>query len=74
MTEIIIIICIVFMFFGIFISILPLQDPKEDKCKKCEHGVLLDGEYVCSYHVNRDVDAEGFYIDELPCERSDKSV
>ena len=72
MTEIIFIICIVFMSFGIVFSILPLPVPKEDKCKKCEHGVLLDGEYVCSYHVNRDVDAEGFYIDELPCERGNE--
>ncbi|MBQ8165751.1 MAG: hypothetical protein IJZ96_01795 [Lachnospiraceae bacterium] len=72
MTEIIFILSIVFMTIGIVVSILPLPDPKEDKCKKCEHGVLLDGEYVCSYHVNRDVDAEGFYIDELPCERGNE--
>lgn len=39
-------------------------------CYNCPHYIEVDGIYECHYAENRDIDNEGFYIDELPCERS----
>ncbi len=40
-------------------------------CSNCRYFGVVEGQMVCTYAQNREVDNEGFYIDELPCERGE---
>lgn len=57
------------LIFSMLLLIYNSSLNESDKCTSCEHYCEIDGVKECQYSLNRDIDFEGFYIDEKPCER-----